>query len=657
MPTVKTSISSRTYTNVDSVELSDDSQILIDGYLDEAGASVKRPGLSQELDLGLGANNQIDAIYWWEQKGYAIVVSAGSIYKVTRSAGVLSYTDLTGTGTLTSDKRVSIASDGTNVYLANGGRIVYTDGSATTQFIADGDAPTTVTHIGFIDSYLVANEVDTDTWYFSDILDAQSWTASSYATAVGNPDYTTALHIFQRQIYFFGPSTLEIWENDGENPFSRIPAGFYETGCIAPYSVVNTDTSIIWLNHKKHFVELDYNGSLQELPTDFDKLIQGFDIVSDCTADRIEIDGKPFLVFSFPAENRTLAYNYQQETWSEWRNYVGPSKTYNRWKGNCYAFSPSWNLHLVGGKSDSIIYSMSPDHLDDAGDTIRMKRLTGHLDYGTSKTKRCNELRLRLKRGTANLIKGFAAAEFNGVSSRISLANTSGQQSNFEVGVDFYLQEQESLNTLIGPSNFFPNFSWELKLKGKTLVWSENNADSITYPIQLNKWYSARVVVDSTTSYLYVDGTLVGSVATSIPSVATSDIYIGLVFLFFSLGFKGYMKNVYLIDGIDSSRSFNLPLINDTDDVSVNSLTTVSEDITFTEPTEVEPELLLRYNDDNKGWSNEISIPLGRIGDREIYVRIFPRGIYRTRQYELVATDNVPIIYLDSEEDIDVLSR
>ena len=479
MQTLKTPLSSKVYKNVNEIQISDQSALLVDGYLDETQGTVKRPGLELAVDLGLGDNVGIDGIYYWTHKQKLVAVAGGKPYFITYDSGSGIYTTATiaSADTLASDVKVTFATNGTYLFMANGGRILYTDGTATLQYIADAQCPTTVSHVAFLDGYILANSAsagDTQKFFFSDPVDPLLWDALDFASAVGDGDKLSAIHVFNREIHLFGPKSTEVWENDGQSPFSRLPNGFYSIGCIAPNSIINTRASIIWLDDTRHFVEVTSGGGVEFLESGYEKEIQGFGVVADCTSDRIEINGKPFLVFHFPTENKTLAYDYRQKEWAEWRKYISAS-SYDRWYGNCYAYSGDWGQHLVGARHNSLIYRMSPDYLSDAGETIRMYRRTGHLDYGTSKNKKVTELRLRAKRGGNEIVGG-------------------------------------------------------------------------------------------------------GS-------------------------------------------------------------------------------MMLRWKDDNKSWSNEVSIGLGDTGDAEIVTRIFPMGIYRTRQYEVSVSDNVAAIYLDAEEDIEVLSR
>ena len=337
--------------------------------------------------------------------------------------------------------------------------------------MADADAPTTVTHVDFIDGYVLAN-TGRGVFQFSDVNAPTTWTAASFATAMRNPDNITALKVFRRQVYLIGQVSTEIWENDGQSPFSPTPGGFYEVGTIAPSSVVVSDDGIYWLGHDRHFVGV-VGGSMKRMSTPYDKEIGEFSSVSDCIGHQIEIRGKPFLLFQFPTQQRTLVLNLAEETWSEWRFWDTTYGEYQHFLGKSYSYSPDWGLHLVGSRKDSKIYALSPSYKSDDGEEIRFKKTTGHIDYGTTVRKRSRELRIRAKRG----------------------------------------------------------------------------------------------------------------------------------------------------EGVSSGSA----------------------------------TMMLRWNDDNRGWSNEVSLSLGSIGETETVIRCFPRGIFRTRQYEIAITDSVGVTFGGAEEDIDLL--
>lgn len=392
MPTVKVPFNGE-YTNISQEQLVDESYEIYDCYIDEKGGLHRRPGLSLIHDFN--ENAQIDGVYWWSAKEYAIVVTNGKTFKVENFSGVFVVTNLTGVS-LAVGKRVSFADDGTNVYMANGGQIIYTDGTAATAAIADGDAPTNVTHVAWLDSYLIANNSD-DSFYFSEVADSLTWTASDFASSVSKPDKLTALMINNRELYNFGPISTEIWENNGRTPFERIPQGALQTGCIAPYSIIYTEKGIYWLSDKRRFVRFD-GRSVEVMSTPNDKTFDELSVVNDCLADHVVINGQSLTILTFPTANKTIVYNHTSETWSRWGAWDG-ADSYDRFVGNAYAYAPSWGMHIIGDRRDSFLHIMSSDYYTDAGNVVRAHIKTGHIDDGTSQKKRIRELRFRAKRG------------------------------------------------------------------------------------------------------------------------------------------------------------------------------------------------------------------------------------------------------------------
>lgn len=392
MSIVPLPINGPVYKNIDPVSLSKTSEILIDGYVNEAENSVKRPGLLEHADLD--TVHGVDGVYWWENLGIFIAVSGGSIFKVSQLGAV---TDITGDG-LTVGTRVSFATDGTNLIMANGGRMIHTDGTANTAFIADGDAPTAVTHVAFIDGYILANVSGTGRFQWSNLNNALTWDALDFATAEGAPDDLVALHVGWREIMLFGSESVETWFNDGVTPFIRYGQGYSEGGCAAPHTIGLVDNNWLYMDYKRHIVMLQ-GRTPKILSTPFDKLIQDMTTVSDATADVIRIEGTAFYVLHFPTENVTIAYNYKDNNWTQWGYWNTITAEHDRWLGNCHEYVSNWNLHLVGSRNSSKIYKMSSSYLDDDGDDIRMLRRTGHIDHDTSQRKRSKEITLRIKRG------------------------------------------------------------------------------------------------------------------------------------------------------------------------------------------------------------------------------------------------------------------
>lgn len=68
------------------------------------------------------------------------------------------------------------------------------------------------------------------------------------------------------------------------------------------------------------------------------------------------------------------------------------------------------------------------------------------------------------------------------------------------------------------------------------------------------------------------------------------------------------------------------------------------------------PKLMLRYkNDGSSTWSNIREIDLGDVGETEHHISLYRMGMFKSRQYELSATDNVPIVFGNAEIDLTII--
>lgn len=398
MPTVPVPIFQPVFKGVDGAELNEDNFAVLDGYRTLKGGSTSRPGSIATFTATGATGFGFDGMFYWSEKDCVMAVGAGELYQLTYISNTPVITSLTaGVPLLNQSRPVSICVDGTNVYACNGGRIVYSAVGGTPAYIADPDAPTNATHVDFLDGYIIAID-GSNKFYWSDVNAGTSWNALSFASAAGSPDKINALKVLNREIYLFGQRSIEIWENDGTTPFSRIPGGFIQSGCSAPYAIIEDENSLYWLDDNRRLVRFS-GKSVERLSTKFDRELQSLVSVEDARAFKIEIDGYIFFVFTFEDADRTLVYNQTTDDWCEWGRWVYANSAYERWIANCYCYAEKWGYHLIGRRDSLVISELSRDYATDDADIIRFARTTGHIDYGTSKTKQSNELRFRAKRG------------------------------------------------------------------------------------------------------------------------------------------------------------------------------------------------------------------------------------------------------------------
>jgi hypothetical protein len=407
MPTLPLPLGRGVEKRSDESALAEQDSDLFDGFIDLVGASVKRPGATQWQDLTGGGNAEpgnvgIDGIYFWEQREALVVVANGLITVITRSLGSYSASDLANTtAPLTPGVRPTFSCDGSNLVIASGGRMVHMNGVGSAIFISDADAPTAVTHVTFLDGFHIANSVGTNRWYFSEnVNDPSSWNGLDFASGAANPDYITAIHVLRQNLYLFGTSTIEVWQNDGSTPFSRLDGGVLGLGTLSPYSIARTKDEFYLLDENRRFQRI-VGADAQELECPYTADIEAFDGVTDCFVDRIHIGGYEHFVWTFPQGNKSYAFCRTTKSWSIWGDYQDDG-SYDQWLYKSYCYAKPWNLHVVGRHNSPFLDLLSTSATTDGdSSTIRPCHRTGHVDHGSLRDKLCNRLQLRVKTGAA----------------------------------------------------------------------------------------------------------------------------------------------------------------------------------------------------------------------------------------------------------------
>lgn len=388
MPVEPIPIATGLYKNIDEKSLKVGNAEMQNCYVDEQGNIHRRPGMVEIADLG--ESSPVDGLVWWPEEEIAIAVTNRKTFKIT---------DVGGTNTqLTNDtfqklERVNWDNWGSSLYGANGAKIQGVSTSTVTE-MADGDAPVTVSHAAIIDRYLLANEVGTGKFHRSDVNDPTAWSGDS-DVAESESDDIMALGASDSYIWPLGARTMEMWRNDGATPF--VKEFVIQSGTLAKHSLVWIDGTWKWLDQNRQMVMVvDRTAKVTSLA--INDYLQGFNAVTDCMADFILFRGRPFAVFTFPSEEKTLVYDLLNTFWYEWSWRDPRDGEYKRWRVNCSCLAESWGTTLVGDRVTSKVYKLDPDTYQDDGDTIRTLIRTAHIDWGTlSRKKRSNALFFNFK--------------------------------------------------------------------------------------------------------------------------------------------------------------------------------------------------------------------------------------------------------------------
>ena len=393
---------------VDEVGLRTNNAAMQDVYVDDLGGVNRRPGLTELCDLGTSAG--VDGIFWWKTQSVVLAVSNGRLFKITANDGTFSEISFDSGQFAVTEARVSFADFDTAIYAANGSEVYKIPSTGNAAPLADVDAPTGISHVAFLDRYLLMLQVDTRKIWFSAVGDPDTH-EGDYFSKDAQFDELKSLAVANLEAYLLGEATMEVWYNDGSTPFSRLGQGFVQSGTISPHSLAYCDvvSTFVWLDNERKVVMLK-GRTPAVLSGSMNAYINGFSTVSDAQGDSVVINGRPYYILSFKTEDKTLVWDFVKEQWYEWGYWNSISAEYERWRGNCYCLCPAWNFSLVGDKSNGKIYKVDPEYFTDAGDTIRMLCQTGHIDReapGTS--KKCKSISVRLKR--TQVSEGVAAVQ------------------------------------------------------------------------------------------------------------------------------------------------------------------------------------------------------------------------------------------------------
>ena len=384
--------------NVDSVINELGTEYIIDGYVDEELAVNKRPALSEYANLNI--NSPVDGIWYNQKDNFSFVVAGGNLYTLT-SAGAV--TQITTPFKLASGVVPEFEYVNGKVYITTGsGLIAFTIATLTAAAVTDVDLPANISSLCQIDGYLIATKTDTNFIHFSALDDGTNWDSLDFFQAAGSFDNVVCARVRERELYLFGQTTTEIWENNGQDPFGRLPGGFIETGCSAARSTITHESGVYWLDNKRKFVKYVGRG-VENIPCPFYKEIQDFPRVSDCSVSYQKHGQEMFFIWRFPSAQKAFVYHLNNDRWYEWALYNSALAIYEEYLGSCSAYEESAGFNFVGSrKNDGKIYRSIRAAYRDGVNTIRMLVRTGNISHGTVKQKRSNELRFVTKKGFNN---------------------------------------------------------------------------------------------------------------------------------------------------------------------------------------------------------------------------------------------------------------
>jgi hypothetical protein len=418
----------------------------------EAAFLNRAPGLKRLATVGSGPVRGL-----WAYGGLSYVVTGNELYELS--------TDWTSRllGPITGDGPVSMADNGTQLFIAcNGPSYIYNNSADILQQITDPDFPGAVS-VGFIDGYFVFSQPDSQLLWVTEIYDGVNIDALAFASAEGNPDNIISLIVDHREVWLFGTQSVEVWYDAGTPnfPLARIQGAFNEIGCAATYSVAKLDNGLFWLGQDARgqgivYRSNGYNG-IRVSTHAVEYAIAQYTYIQDAFAYTYQQEGHSFYVLIFPTANATWVYDVATQAWHERAGFS--QGQFTRHRSNCQMLFN--NEVVVGDYQDGRVYAFDLDKYSDDGDIQKWLRSWRALPTGTNNLNRTAHHSLQLDAETGAYLAPITEDVFLVTEEYAKLMTESGDFLITEVGVQYNPQPNVMLRWSDDGGHTWSNEHWK----------------------------------------------------------------------------------------------------------------------------------------------------------------------------------------------------
>ena len=317
--------------------------------------------------------------------GAAYAVVGNNVYAVTAPSFSLSLV-----GSIQSTKTpISMSDNGTTALIVDGTTNGYTLNLSTNVFAPLFDS--TLTFVGanrvdFADTYFAMNAINTTGWMVTN-PNSTVFDQLQQANADSSPDIIYTLAFNLRQMWLLKERTTEVWYLAGSTPFpyQEWPNVFVPYGCAARYSVARADTSLFWLSRNEQGQAIAVKTKGESVVAFSTRALEfewsGYQNISDCIAGSFQQAGHTFVVFHFPTDDKSWAYDLATEQWYA-RTWIDTNGVAHRERCSFYA-----SVGASGGYPETVlgqdwqtgqIYALDPRYYTDNGTPIVCKRTFPH---------------------------------------------------------------------------------------------------------------------------------------------------------------------------------------------------------------------------------------------------------------------------------------
>ena len=372
--------------------------VLVDGK----GAVRRRPGISAWAGFPstVPEASQIDGISSFQDDVY-YVTSTRNIYRVNVGSATAISLSTGGASTQLDDfGRPVFAETAFRLVIAGGGLPQKIDSGATAAGRLGGSPPRSTQAIALASRIFTDDQTDSTSQ--GQIRASQQGNAGNetfdpldVVSAEARPDPIVAMRENSNEAYVWGTSTLQIFTPDANTILA--PGRALNRGLAAADSVVFVDEQFAWFTDLRNFVISD-GRSINVISDPIDSTLESITTLSDCWGFRSTLDQFDILVWLFPTDGRSFAYQ-DNGGWSQWSSWTGTGHGPLVIKSH-YLLNRAGTAktHLVG-LSNGQIAKLDSTAGTDLGTPIKAEVSTGFQSYGNDAYKHAQELLFTFKRG------------------------------------------------------------------------------------------------------------------------------------------------------------------------------------------------------------------------------------------------------------------
>ncbi|NNH35720.1 hypothetical protein HLH12_09205 [Acinetobacter sp. NIPH 2377] len=344
-------------------------QVVESGNAPQVSALLPTPGLVKRFEFS-GAIRGLYAL-----NDVVLVVAGQTLYRVDKSnnaqqIGIIAGTDIV----YFADNSIYVVVVGDSAY-----RYDIRQKTLTDILISTGTGFLGASDVTLLDSRFVWTVPSSGQIQWSTLLDT-STTGLNYATAEAKSDNLVRTIAVNGQLWLIGEKTTEVWMSTGnpDLPFQRMSGAFIPAGCAAKNSVCVFGGGLVWLtssDHGQSQIVLTQGYQTQRISNHaIESEIASYDHVDDAYSFAYQQDGHAFLMMSFPAAKKTWCYDATTGMWHERSYYNLTEYQHEHHRAITHVFFNG--EHLVGDRSNGIVYRLCPDCSTDNLEPILRERIT-----------------------------------------------------------------------------------------------------------------------------------------------------------------------------------------------------------------------------------------------------------------------------------------